>query len=321
MARRSKKLHLLFVADPLDRFDPVAETTLHMMREAQNRGHKIYATTPQELNARNTEVFCHATTLQIFPPGKTPWYRRQKTESRALKDFDALLLRKDPPFDREYLHHLYLLEMASGQVYMMNDPRGILMANEKLLPLLFPDRCPDTLISCHPEELSQFIHQHPNGTILKPLGEAGGRGVYYLKGPQAENLKVILENLTEGFRRHIIAQSYLKEARRGDRRILLLGGKFLGAFTRKPAQGEHRANLHAGGQAAPAQLGPKDHALIDRLTPVLNSLGLDFVGLDLIGESLIEVNLTSPMGLHEAQSVQGGHPTRAVLDFIESKIT
>lgn len=312
----SRKLRLLFVADPLEHFDPASETSLYMMREAQRRGHYIYHTQPKLLSSRKTDVKAWCQRVQI-KKNKQAWYKTSRPESRALIKFDAILLRKDPPFDQAYLHHLFLLELISEDVYFMNHPSGILVGNEKIFPLPFKEHVPDTLISARKEQLLDFIKKHRDGVILKPLGEAGGRGIFKINSLKAENLMALLDQATRGFSQYTLAQAYLPEAKRGDKRVLLLGPKILGAFKRKPAPGEHRANLHMGGTAAPVKVNRKDQEIIDQLRPSLLRLGLDFVGLDLIGDKLIEVNVTSPMGIHELNTTQGLQSEREVIDYLE----
>jgi glutathione synthase len=272
------------------------------------------------MGTRGKELFALCQKLKILGPGKKPWHHVLLRQRRELKSFDAILLRKDPPFDANYLHHLLLLDLISKEVYMMNHPRGILLAGEKTLPLLYPEIVPDTLISSREDELMGFIQEHPKGTVLKPIGFSGGHGVYLVNGPKSLNLKVILESVTQDFSRFVIAQDFLPEVYRGDKRILLLGGKFLGAFLRKPAKGEHRANLHSGASAHPARLSARDKQIITILQPQLQELGLDFVGLDIIGGFLTEVNVTSPMGVAELRNTGQSGSEKAILDFIERRI-
>ncbi|HCU24257.1 MAG TPA: glutathione synthase [Deltaproteobacteria bacterium] len=320
MSRRRKSLKLLFVADPLSHFHPERETSLLMMHEAQRRGHEIFATTPAGLSARGRELKAVAQKLEILGIGKTPWYRVRGVKSRELRSFDAVMLRKDPPFDEEYLHHLYMLDLLSDDIYMMNHPRGILTANEKIFPLPFSDLIPDTLVSADFEALRDFIREQSNGVVIKPVNSSGGRGVFRLRGEDSDNFRVILETATSNFTRHVIAQAFLPEIEKGDKRIMLLGDEILGCFIRKPAPGEHRANLHSGGSAHAAALNHGDLRIIQRLRPLLERLGLDFVGLDIIGKCLTEVNVTSPMGLAEINATIEQCSQSTVIEFIEKKI-
>lgn len=320
MPRRRKSLKLLFVADALAGFHPERETTLFLMHEAQRHGHQVFATTPERLSSRGREPEAYVERLKILGIGKRPWHRVLEGRRRELRGFDAILLRKDPPFDQNYLHHLYLLELLADEVYMMNHPRGVLEANEKLLPLHFPDLIPPTLVSAEFATLSEFIRAQPNGAVIKPINSSGGRGIFYLRNTRTENFKVVLETATDDFSRHVIAQRFLPEIRKGDKRVMLLGTEILGSFIRKPAEGEHRANLHSGGSAHPSPLTASDRRIVAALLPSLQGLGLDFVGLDLIGNYLTEVNVTSPMGLAEINATGGSHSQRKVIDFIEKKL-
>lgn len=321
MSRRKPPLKLLFVTDPLERFDPIRETSLLMMREAGRRGHEIYATRPEQLSARRLSLSSAVQKLKVVgKAGGKDWLRVLETKTRELRSFDAILLRKDPPFDQNYLHHLYLLDLISREVYMMNHPRGVLAGSEKILPLHFPELVPETLISADFETLFDFAKKQKQGTVIKPLNSSGGRGVFLLRHPKAENFRVILEAATDNFSRHVVAQAFLPEVTKGDKRIVLLGGEPLGAFVRRPAKGEHRANLHAGGSAHPAKLSASDRKILDTLQPTLRLMGLDFVGLDVIGDKLTEINVTSPMGLYEINQANGSRTEAKVVDFIEQKI-
>jgi len=320
MSRRRKSLKLLFIADPLANFHPQRETTLFLMEEAQRRGHQIFATMPERLSSRGREPEALTQELKILGIGKNPWHRVLSEKRRALRSCDAILLRKDPPFDQNYLHHLYLLEALDGDVYMMNHPRGVLEANEKLFPLRFPELTPPTVISAEFAVLRDFVAAQPEGAVIKPINSSGGRGIFFLREEQSENFKVILETATDNYTRHVVAQRFLPEIRRGDKRVLLLGGEVLGSFVRLAAKGEHRANLHSGGSAHPSPVMASDRRIVATLQPSLRALGLDFVGLDVIGKYLTEVNVTSPMGLAEIWATQGGRPQNQVIDFIEKKL-
>lgn len=320
MTRREKSLKILFVADPMENFDPRAETTLLLMKEGARRGHPLFHCRPQDLSAESDEVFARCRRVHIQRGKSQSWFRAGPVERKKAKNFSALLLRKDPPFDQNYLHHLYLLELISSDVYMMNHPSGILVGNEKLLALPFRDRIPKTLISASKEELQNFIRRQKKGVVIKPLNYAGGKGVFRVQGLGAENCNVILEAATQGFTQHVVAQAYLPIVTQGDKRLMLLGQEVLGAFARIPAPGEHRANLHAGGRAKKVRITGGDLELVALLRPTLEHLGLDFVGLDIIGEKLIEVNVTSPMGLNEINATRGGRSESKVMDFIERRV-
>ena len=320
MARRKKTLKILFVADPLENFDPRCETTLYLMKEGSRRGHRLFHCEPKELSAQGDEIFVRCREVRINSKRNASWYRTGKIQRIKGAHFSCILLRKDPPFDQNYLHHLYLLEFLSNKVYMMNHPSGILVGNEKLLAIPFRDRVPPTLVSASKEELQNFIRKQKNGTVIKPLNFAGGKGVYVVKNLRSENCNVILDVATQGYTHHVVAQSYLPTAKQGDKRIIILGQEILGAFARIPAPHEHRANLHAGGRAIRANVTPQEMELVALLRPTLEHLGLDFVGLDVIGGKLIEVNITSPMGLNELNKTRGGRSESRVLDFIEEKI-
>ncbi len=313
-------MKFLFVADPLANFDFERETSLFIMHEAQRRGHEIFATLPSQLCARGREVYASCQKIKVLGPGKRNWYVILDRGKKNIPFFDAVLLRKDPPFDLDYLHHLYLLDLVSDKVAMMNPPRGILMANEKLWPLSVSPHVPPTLVSADRSELVKFVRQNQKGIVIKPIGSSGGRGVFLIRGKKSPNLNVILETATRNFTRHVVAQTYIKEIEKGDKRIMLLDGEILGAFLRKPASGEHRANLHAGGSLHRTSLNRNDLEIVDQLRPILKKHGLALVGLDIIGNYLIEVNVTSPMGLREVNVTSGGRSEKKVVDFLEKRV-
>jgi glutathione synthase len=178
-----------------------------------------------------------------------------------------------------------------------------------------------TLVSASKEELQNFIRKQKNGIVIKPLNYAGGKGVYRIQSLHSDNCNVILESATQGFTQYVVAQTYLPVVEEGDKRIMLLGQEVLGAFSRIPAPGEHRANLHAGGRAKKTRITRQDLELVALLRPTLEHLGLDFVGLDVIAGKLIEINVTSPMGLNELNNTSGGRSESKVLDYIERRVS
>jgi glutathione synthase len=308
-----------FVIDPLEGFNPQAETTLFLMAEAQRRGHQIFAFTLPDLSYHSGSLFGHSIEIEILGINRVPFYKILQKKKIDLASLDALFLRKDPPFDLPYLHHLYLLEQIRDKVFMLNDPLGILKASEKIFPLQFSHLMPKTCITRHFDDLLDFSKDKKHGVILKPIQSSGGRGVFYLK-PHDSNLKVAFEVLSKEGAEYILAQEFLPEVLRGDKRIVLLDGDILGFFLRVPQKGEHRANLHSGGRLKKCSITSKERAITREIAPALREAGLYFVGLDLIGERLTEVNVTSPMGIREMNETMGIRSEVKVIDFVEGKI-
>ncbi|MBL7686135.1 MAG: glutathione synthase, partial [Deltaproteobacteria bacterium] len=302
----NKKLKMGFVIDPLSNFDPDRETTLLMMREAQARGHSLFVFTLDHLCYRHPVLQAHATEIKTLKKGISPFYRAVQHSIEDLSSFDVIFLRKDPPFDLPYLHHLYLLQSLKGKVFMMNEPEGILKVAEKIYPLQFPDFIPSTCITQNLEEARSFFHQQRRGVVLKPIDSSGGRGIFSLKKGDS-NFKVAFEQLSQNQTQFVICQEYLPQVRIGDKRVVLLDGKILGYFLRVPKKGEHRANLHSGGLLKACSLSVKEKKLAEKVGETLKKEGLTFVGLDLIGEKLTEINVTSPMGLNEINQTQSLH--------------
>lgn len=309
----------MFVADPLESFNPEGETSLFMMKEAQERGYGIFCVQLPNLYCLNNEVWARGIEIEVLGIGKKPFYKQLREVSIDLSRASAVFLRKDPPFHLEYLHHLYLLAQLRGRVYLMNDPLGIMAISEKVFPLWFEPHIPATCITRSWEEAQRFAKSQKNALILKPLNSSGGRGVFCLK-PQDSNLKVAFETLSGEGREYVICQEYLPAVQKGDKRILLLGGEILGYFARVPAKGSHRANLHSGGHLKACSLNAREKEIALAIGRSLLQWGIDFAGIDLIGEKLTEVNVTSPMGLREINVAQKTRSEKKFMDFVEKRM-
>lgn len=305
--------------DPLENFNPEAETTLFFMAEAQARGHRLFAFTLPGLSCETDSLWGEALEIKVLGVGKRPFYRVLQKKRVRLSDLDALFLRKDPPVDVRFIQHLYLLERLTGKVFMMNDPRAILAASEKVYPMKFSEFIPETCITSQWDRAARFAGKQKKGVILKPLNGAGGEGIFYAR-PGDSNLKVAFDFLSQNQSQYVVCQEYLPEVKRGDKRVLLLGGEILGYFLRIPQPGEHRANLHRGGRLKACSLTSEEKRISREVGRVLNEGGMSFVGLDFIGERLTEVNVTSPMGIREVNQTMKVKSEKAVIDFVESKV-
>ena len=309
-------MKLAFVVDPLDSFKIYKDTTFAIMREAQARGHVLYAMEQQDLAWRGGKVVGNARRIRLT--GRKPvWYRSEKPARIALADFDAVLMRKDPPFDMEYVYSTYLLELAETQgARVFNRPRAIRDWNEKMAIARFPQFTAPTVVSRDETLIREHLRKHRD-VVLKPLDGMGGASVFRVRADDP-NLNVIVETVTHFGRRTIMAQRYLPEIRDGDKRVLLIGGKPVPyCLARIPKKGETRGNLAAGGRGVARKLTKRDREIAETLGPVLARQGLLLVGLDVIGDYLTEVNVTSPTCFQEITDQTGFNVAGMMLDVLE----
>jgi glutathione synthase len=228
-------------------------------------------------------------------------------------------MRKDPPYDLEYYFATLILERARGMTVVINDPRGLREANEKLYALNFAAFTPPTVVSRHASRLRAFMTEQGGEMVVKPIDGAGGRGVFHCRAGD-RNVASILETSTDFGRKWVIGQRYLAEARRGDKRILLLDGEVIGAVLRVPREDETRGNLHVGGRAERSPLDGREREICATLGPRLQADGLWFVGIDVIGGYLTEVNVTSPTGVQEVNALEGVRLEQRIVDWTEQKV-
>ena len=312
-------MKIAFVADPLDSFKIYKDTTFAIMREAAARGHRLFAMEQGDLALRRGKIYGSASRLHLT--GKKPmWYRREKATAMPLKDFDAVLMRKDPPFDMEYLYSTYLLELAEAQgARVFNRPRAIRDWNEKMAIARFPQFAPPTIVTRREPLIREFLAEHRD-VILKPLDGMGGASVFRVRRGDP-NINVIVETVTHYGRRTIMAQRYIPEIRDGDKRVLLIGGKPVPhCLARIPKPGETRGNLAAGGTGVARKLTKRDREIAGKLGPVLHKEGLLLAGLDVIGDWLTEVNVTSPTCFQEITEQTGFNVAGMFLDALEQAL-
>jgi glutathione synthase len=241
------------------------------------------------------------------------------SERHDLGDLDAVFIRKDPPFDQAYAHATLLLEGLRGRTLIVNDPRGLREANEKLYALEFPAHVPPTLVSADRAAIRAFVDEIGGEAVIKPVDAAGGFGVLRLCGDDP-NARAIVDLLTHEGRRLVVVQQFIAAVSEGDKRVLLLDGEPLGAVLRLPTGGDFRANIHVGGRVLPAELTAAERAIVADLAPRLRADGLVFVGLDLVGERLTEVNVTSPTGIRELGRFTGERLSDRVIGWVEEHV-
>jgi glutathione synthase len=303
--------------DPMDTINIDADSTFVLALEAQARGHALYHYLPQHLSLKDGRLRARGRRLEVRRE-----HGRHHTfgafETLELAAMDVILMRQDPPFDMAYITATHLLEHVADQALVVNDPKSVRNAPEKLFVTHFEGLLPPTLITSDRDEVLSFRAEHRD-IILKPLFGNGGAGVFRLK-PGDENLNALLETFTLLYREPIIVQRYLPEVRQGDKRIILIDGEPAGAVLRVPAEGEARANLHVGGTAVKTELTRREHEICAAIGPTLREQGMVFVGIDVIGDYLTEINVTSPTGIQEINRLDGARLEVQVWDAIERRL-
>jgi glutathione synthase len=287
-----------FVMDPLDGLILDEDTTFAFMLAAQARGHQLFYIRPEDLYADHDVARAAAHPCEVQRV-EGDHYELGEAEDVALGDFDCLFMRKDPPFDIDYLHASHLLELAQKQgAFVLNDPTGLRVANEKLYALHFPELLPDTLVTRRPEAIESFMADHDGRCVIKPVDGYGGSAVFVLDD-EDRNHNSLIEVMTSEASERVVCQEYVPEAREGDKRILLLDGEPMGAILRVPPDDDHRGNIHVGGDVVQTDLDARDREICERVGKRLADDGLWFAGIDVLGNQLTEVNVTSPTGIQE----------------------
>ncbi|MFQ5587106.1 MAG: glutathione synthase [Thermodesulfobacteriota bacterium] len=311
-----KKLKVAFLMDPLEGINIHKDTTYVIMDEAQRRGHSLYHFLPHDLFVENGKVMGSVRSVRMEEGER--WYCFGNAEMAELKEMDVILMREDPPFDMDYLYSTYLLGLIEDEVFIVNSPRGIREANEKLYALNFPEVIPECLVTNEIGKLKAFLKEVGGRMVVKPLDSCSGRGVFALfEGDK--NMSAILEMATHHEERQIIAQRYLPEIKEGDKRLILLGGEPIGAVSRVPREDEHRGNIHVGARCEKAPVTDRDRHIAEVVSDRLREDGLYFVGLDVIGGLVTEINVTSPTGVQEINRLDGVKLEEKIIDFIEER--
>jgi glutathione synthase len=306
-----------FIMDPLEKVRIHTDTSFAFMLAAHTRGHRILHVSPQSVTLEHNRVYLKGYMVSVCASEKQHFEKLEAVHVPA-STCDALFIRTDPPFNDHYLTVTWMLSFAEEQgVRIINSPKGIRSANEKLYALNFPEACPKTLITSNKQDILAFVQTHQGKAIAKPIDGHGGIGVAVLKQNDS-NIHVLLEFLTADFTKPIVIQEYVPEASQGDKRLLVLNGVLKGAVRRVPANDDHRGNLHMGGQAIPCETTPFDHALVERMAPQFKKDGLLFVGLDVIGDKLIEVNVTSPTLVQELRRFGGPDIAEELITGLEN---
>ena len=313
-------MKLLFITDPLESFKIYKDTTFAMMREAQRRGHTLAVCLPQDLAwQRGSQVTARVRDI-VLTGDSTNWFQAQPLRSAALTAFDAVLMRKDPPFDSEYFYATHLLEQAEREgARVFNKPRALRDHPEKLAIMEFPQFIGPTLVTRDPQDIQRFHVEHQD-IILKPLDGMGGMGIFRV-GPDGLNLGSITETLNRHGAQSVMVQKFLPEITEGDKRVLVIGGKPVPfCLARIPQGSEVRGNLAAGGKGVARPLSARDWEIAEALGPVLHSRGLLLAGVDVIGDCVTEINVTSPTCFQEIYDQTGCNVAFLFVDALEEAV-
>ena len=310
-------MRFLFVMDALESMHPEKDTTFAFMRAAQKLGHLCLHCLLNDLYVDNGQAFASTRIATVSPHPPHTFYGA--AQQVCLSDVDAILVRKDPPFDIAYLNATQVLDVVRDDMFIMNDPRGLRDADEKLYALHFSQWTPRTTVTASPAHIRKFLEECGGLAVIKPIGQAGGRGVLRLTAGDT-NTSSIIDLLTSEGKHPVMVQEYLPAVCEGDKRVILLDGKLLGAILRVPTKGEFRANIHVGGTVVACDITQREKELIESVGPRLRAAGLYFVGLDVIGERLTEVNVTSPTGIQELGRLTCTTPEDDVIRWLERRV-
>lgn len=307
------------VMDPIESINVKKDTTLAMLLAAQRRGWVIHYMLQSDLYLDQGRAFASVQTLSVRDD-PADWFSLGSKSDISLAELDVILMRKDPPFDIDYIYSTYLLEQAQREGCMIvNDPRSLRDCNEKLFATEFPQCCPPLLVSSSLQKLKAFQQLHED-VIYKPLDGMGGTSIFRVK-PKDPNLSVIIETLTLGGRKQIMAQKFIPAIVAGDKRILMVDGTPVDyALARVPLVGETRGNLAAGGNGIAQELSDRDRWICEQVGPTLREKGLLFVGLDVIGDFLTEINVTSPTCIREIDKAFNLDIAGDLMDCIQAKL-
>ena len=313
-------MDILFVADPLESFKIYKETTFAMMREAQRRGHTIAACEPRHILWQRGSMVKASVRRIVLTEDSPNWFREESLENRMLKDFDAIVMRKDPPFDSEFFYATHLLEQAEREgAQVFNRPRALRDHPEKLAIMEFPQFIGPTLVTKDPQAVRVFHAEHKD-IILKPLDGMGGMGIFRVK-EDGLNLGSVIETLNQHGTQSLMVQQFLPEISAGDKRVLLIGGVPVPfSLARIPQGGEVRGNLAAGGLGVAQALSKSDREIAQALGPILAARGLLLVGLDIIGIHLTEINVTSPTCFQEIADQTGCDVAALFMDALQAAV-
>lgn len=319
-----KKMKFAFIIDPIQKLDPGHDTSVAFIEAAQQLGHEVWITQAESLSVVNGQAWAVLQRVQLTPvqlvDGRwlitLPWFELGETVFQALEIMDAVFMRTDPPVTIPYLYATYILDYINPKkTLVINSPKGIRAANEKMYALQFTEAIPETIVTPDKLVIRQFVEKK-GAAVLKPLGGKAGEGILFLEAGD-RNFNSLIELSTLQGRIPVMVQEYLPAAKEGDKRIILLNGEPIGAVNRVPTGKEFRGNMAVGGQAVATEISDREREICAQVAPVLQKDGLIFVGLDVIGGYLTEVNVTSPTGVREVDRLSGTQLGYQVIQWIE----
>jgi glutathione synthase len=314
--RSAMPLKIAVQMDHISTVSIAGDTTFALSLEAQRRGHQLLHYTPDRLSLRDGKVFARIEEMQVRDEKGNHYSLGEKVRT-DLSEMDVILLRQDPPFDMNYITTTHILERIHPKTLVVNDPAWVRNSPEKIFVTEFPDLMPETLITKDSQEVAAFRKEFGD-IIVKPLYGNGGAGIFHLHEAD-RNLASLLEMFGQMFREPYIVQRYLKDVRKGDKRIILIDGDPVGAINRVPAEHDSRSNMHVGGRAEKTELTAREREICARIGPSLKERGFILVGIDVIGDYMTEINVTSPTGVREVQRFGGADIASLFWDCVEAK--
>ena len=320
-------MKLAFIIDPIHQLDPCHDTSVALMEAAQILGHEIWVTQANLLSVVDSKAWGMLQQVQLVPVqlqegrwiAANPWYKLGAACFTSLEAMDAVFMRTDPPVNDTYLYATYILDyIDQNKTLVVNNPRGIRGANEKMYALQFTNSIPETIVSADKEFIAKFV-EAKGAAIIKPLGNKAGEGILFLQAGD-RNFNSIVELSTLRSRLPVMVQTYLPKAKEGDKRIILLNGEPIGALNRLSSGSDFRNNMAAGGTVAQTTITPREYEICTELAPKLRQDGLIFVGIDVIGGYLTEVNVTSPTGIREIDRLDGTRLAEQIISWVSESI-
>jgi glutathione synthase len=318
---------LAFIIDPIHLLDPCHDTSIALIEAAQILGHEVWVTQANLLSVAEGKAWAVLQRVELVPVqlverrwiAANPWYKLSDSSLTSLETMDAVFMRTDPPVNDSYLYATYILDYVDqNKTLLINSPSGIRGANEKMYALQFTKAIPETIVSADKQFIRQFV-EAKGAAVLKPLGNKAGEGILFLQSSD-RNFNSIVELSTLQGRVPVMVQTYLPEAKEGDKRIILLNGEPIGALNRLSSGTDFRNNMATGGTVAQTEITPREHEICTQVAERLRQDGLIFVGIDVIGGYLTEVNVTSPTGIREIDRLDGTHLGYQVIQWIEQSL-
>ena len=321
-------MKLAFIIDPIALLDPGHDSSVAMMEAAQLLGHQVWITESNQLSIVGGKAWAYLQTVKLKPVelvdglwrAESNWYEVGDRTFTSLEEMDAVFMRTDPPVTVPYLYTTYILDLIdSSRTLVVNSPPGLRNANEKVYALQFTSVIPETIVSQDKAVIAKFV-QEKKTAVLKPLGGKGGEGILFLKEGD-RNFNSIVEVSTQRGREPVMVQEYLPAAKEGDKRIILLDGKPIGAVNRVPSGNEFRGNMAVGGKAEKVDISDREKEICAAVAPQLKADNLYFVGIDVIGGYLTEVNVTSPTGIREIDRLNNVSLGKDVIEWLQDKLS